>query len=962
VTLTRRHKIAALVAMVLLLGYAAFGFFGVPRVAERIVQQQVSALGHQVDIGDLRFNPFTFEAAIERLELREADGAPLLGFESLYVNLGLLASIRHRAAALQAVHWTAPDLAVIVEADGALNLSRLAPPAGDAAEANASSEPPRVRIDELRIERGRIGFEDRSRTQGFAFELSPISFGLADFSTQRDHLNAYAFHGEAKTGETLDWRGEFTVQPLGASGEFSLRRLQAQTIADYLREQAPVHLAGGSAELEGRYRMTLGDALDLNVDLSSIRVRDLALAMSADPGAPRPVEIGKIGLQDLRVSLAQQRVTLARAEIVGAKIAARRTVDGAIDLQQLYRAPGVSTVEQPVAVDEPTALQAAPWQVQVGHVALRDGAIQLTDDSVTPAAALTLAPVTVNLRTLSTLADTRSTLDADIGIDGSGRLQLDGDLSLTPLAAQLQIELQDLGLPLLQPYLATATGITLASGTVGTRGSLQFALDAQTGPVAQFNGDAGIADLDVRERNDNQSLFGWQALQVKGIDFDSAPQKINIAEIVMQAPQARVEISEDRQLNLLRAFAPTPTSDEALATSTDTGTQAPLPLRIGAIRIDQGQMRFTDRSIQPQFSAGIVELNGELRDLALDERSRASIRLDGKVDDYAPVKIEGELIPSAFGTLTDIAMSFRNIDLIRFNPYSGRFAGYNIERGKLTTELRYRIRERALEAEHHVVVDQLEFGEATGSEDAVPLPVKLAVALLKDRHGVIDLNLPVRGDLDDPSFNIGALVWKTLRNLLNKAVTAPFALLGSLAGGGAELAWVDFTPGSATLAADQVAKLRQLAAALVERPQLRLDIPLTQTAADREALARAALDARLPAADGDDAAEAFDARVDALEDLYDELLDDAPDYPDDIDALEREGRNAARVAWLEPRLLEALAPTPQALVQLAVQRARTVQAAVLDDTGVAPERTFLTRREAASLNEQGQVRMDLALQ
>jgi len=213
--------------------------------------------------------------------------------------------------------------------------------------------------------------------------------------------------------------------------------------------------------------------------------------------------------------------------------------------------------------------------------------------------------------------------------------------------------------------------------------------------------------------------------------------------------------------------------------------------------------------------------------LSSNPASRAKVKLDGKVDKYAPVDINGEVNLLAAAKYTDIAMSFRNIELTSFNPYSGKFAGYNISKGKLSTELKYKVADRKLDAAHHIVLDNLEFGAKTDSKDAAPIPLKLAVALLKDRNGVIDVNLPVSGTLDDPKFRLGPIIWKAILGLLTKIVTAPFAALGALFGGGEELAFVDFPAGSAVLPPEQVEKLNKLAKALIERPQLKLSVPLT---------------------------------------------------------------------------------------------------------------------------------------
>lgn len=254
--------------------------------------------------------------------------------------------------------------------------------------------------------------------------------------------------------------------------------------------------------------------------------------------------------------------------------------------------------------------------------------------------------------------------------------------------------------------------------------------------------------------------------------------------------------------------------------------------------------------------------------------------LAGKVDKYAPVDITGEVNLLSAAKYTALAMNFRNMELTTFNPYSGKFAGYNISKGKLSTELKYKVEDRKLLAEHHIVLDNLEFGAKTDSKDAAPIPLKLAVALLKDRNGVIDVQLPVSGTLDDPKFRLGPIIWKAILGLLTRIVTAPFAALGALFGGGDEPAYVDFPAGSAELSQTERDKLTTLAHALVERPQLKLNVPLTVSSVeDSDAIAGSALQTRAPGVDPAVDAKTQREQLKALEAVYRDTQKTPPAYP-----------------------------------------------------------------------------------
>jgi hypothetical protein len=315
------------------------------------------------------------------------------------------------------------------------------------------------------------------------------------------------------------------------------------------------------------------------------------------------------------------------------------------------------------------------------------------------------------------------------------------------------------------------------------------------------------------------------------------------------------------------------------------------------------------------------------------------------------------------------------MELSTFNPYSGKFAGYNITKGKLTTDLHYKIDGRKLDAQHHIVVDQLEFGDKTESKEAVSLPVKLAVALLKDRNGVIDLDLPVTGSLDDPKFRLGPIIWKVFVNILEKAVTAPFALLGSLFGGGPDMQFIDFQAGAADLNTAAADKARAVVKALTERPQLKIEVPIAWVSElDRPALVEAkyqeqireALPVSATAKKSSAGAPDFEqwdaaAKVQLLTQLYAKNLGGEPKFPPEVTSLKAKPEVAAAEAnFLRQALREHIAVTDAELTALGQQRAAAVQRALLTDTQLDPARVFLAVNDKAK-SQDGEVRLELTL-
>jgi hypothetical protein len=993
----RRHRLALAIIGLLLILYALAGFLLVPHYAQAYLRQYVQRdLGRQLQLGELSFNPFTLTVEVHSLKLQEADGRPIVGFDFLRVRAGLLASLFHRAWTLSEIRLEHPDIQLRIAADGTLNLAQLAPPArGPPPPPNQPL--PAVRIGRLSVTQGNVSFEDLSRGRPFTATLRPIEFSLQDFRTAPDFENRYRFEGRTTAGEELAWSGQFSLQPLGSNGQFAITGLKATTIAAYLQDALPFDLPSGALDLKGEYIVTLAGDLGLGLELPSLEFKQIGIAPKGVAGDVPWIKVPLLAVTGTAVSLAKHTVAVNSVLVDGAQISAWREPNGNLNLPELFQAravPAVAAVPPApalVVATSPDAPPAPAWAISVGTLTLQNASVAVEDRTVAPVAKLALSPIGLTIAGFSTAPGSKLTLDGSIGFDGKGQLNVSGATVIDPLSADLKIELAKLDLAMFQPYLNGPTRIDLVSGSLSVSSHVAYVAKPLRGqsPLA-VQGSLTVDDLATRDQRLQQDLIKWAQLQISGIDYQQGKKGLLLDKVRARDLYGRVLISPDSSLNVKQLMAPAAGSEvsaaaapgqakdaaQSLATTQTvpakaTPAQPSMPIKISTIQIENGSANFTDQSVQPTFSAGMVGLNGSIKGLSSDAASRATVDINGTVDRYAPVAITGTLNVLSAALYTDLNVSFTNIDLTSFNPYSGTFVGYNISKGKLTTQFHYLIDNRKLDATHHIIVEQLEFGEATDSKKAVSLPVRFAVALLKDKDGVIDLTLPVNGSLDDPEFHIAPLIWHVLETLLVKAVAAPFSALGHLFGGGEELSYVEFAPASSVIAPEQQQKLEKLVKGLTERPALKLDIPMQATGTvDGIAIARAALDARLsalpaskPASDPLGQAQ---QRVAALARIYQQALGATPVYPPEVagkaGAPVDAATLAARGAWLEAALLKQFAPGEDDLAALGKARAEAVQAAVLNNTGVVPERVFLTQRAPEGPTPDGAVRLELKLQ
>jgi hypothetical protein len=451
-------------------------------------------------------------------------------------------------------------------------------------------------------------------------------------------------------------------------------------------------------------------------------------------------------------------------------------------------------------------------------------------------------------------------LEADLAVAGGGHASLAGDASFDPLRLQLDADVGRIDLRPLQPFLADRVDLVLNRATLEAKGKVSVDEGGAGGAVrAGYRGDLGLVGLSTLGRASGSDLVKWGRLDLRGVEFASSPLSVLVDRIELSDYYARLILEPSGRMNvqnLVRtgapAAAPPPVRAQgepatAAAVSTVAARGPAFPVTVRRVVLRHGQVRFSDRFIQPNYNAELFDFGGTIANLSDDEKTRARVDLQGRVNG-APLVVGGTLQPFAPGRFLDVQASVQGMDIMPFTPYSSRYVGYRIDGGKLSFDVNYHVEDGKLTARNRLVLDQLELGDRVEGADATSLPIRLAIALLKDRDGVIDIDLPVSGSLDAPDFSVGGVVFRALGNLIVKAATAPFAFLGSIFGSKEEESWLEFPPGGAALAVPPPPRLATIARALAERPGLQLDLTgFADPGADVPALQRQSLDRSLRA-------------------------------------------------------------------------------------------------------------------
>jgi hypothetical protein len=614
--------------------------------------------------------------------------------------------------------------------------------------------------------------------------------------------------------------------------------------------------------------------------------------------------------------------------------------------------------------------------VTAPDISLAGFKVSLDDRTVKPAASLKLDPLDVHVAGFSTAPDGTLDLTLESTVNGTGRIGARAQVTPKSGAVSAHVEASDLALPALQPYIAQHTSMRLLKGTFGAKLDIEREADG----VLALKGKMGVAGLSTVDNALRQDFVKWKALLVSDISYRSKPASLRIGSVTAVEPYARMIVAPDRTLNIAEILArPGAAPDGAPAAAAAGRAPTPLPMSIGTVRLVDASINYADLWIKPSFAVGIQSLDGTVSGLSSDPKSRAKVQLDGKVERYSPVHIGGEMNLLSAALYTDVTMSFKDLDLTIVNPYSSHFAGYRIDKGKLAVGVSYKIDQRKLSAQQHFVVDQLELGDRVDSPDVTHLPLKIAVALLKDRNGLIDINLPMSGSLDDPSFRVGPIVWQAFVNLIVKAATAPFALLGHLFGGGENMNIIEFAGGSADIEPPVRAQLGSMQKALEERPQLKLDVPIVfsraldrpplAAARLREELERRVLDTPAGRKHPDTAAEVAladpEKHFDLLMQQYPADLGRDSPLPPSVAAVQAaKSKETApydpAIADLTAALVDHIQVPDSDLETLGKERAKAIQDVLLSDGKVDPSRVFIVSAPPATEGD-GKVKVALAV-
>ena len=924
------------------------------------------------------------KAALRQLLVSEGSTKPLIGLKRLEIVLASADLLRHDVR-LESVTVEAPEVRVHRDRGGGfpvveklLGAFTGAPAPGPAAEtAKSQGEGWRIDVGSFVVNGGRIHFRDERPRRPFEAVAGEISIAATGISTAPGKTATLKLSTTTDAGERLDYVAKFTLDPLSSEGTFSIAGIPLKRYAPYYENVLLFAVEGGTLDFSTKYWWPVAGGLaafsDLSVEVKDVRARKNGEQQDF-------LRIPSVSMTSGSVDPGKREAGVASLVVTGANVRVVREKDGSIDLAKLAKeGPAPASAPERPGGKEPGA-GGGEWTVRLASVSLEKGSVRFVDEAAPHPVTLEIAPIGFSVEGLSTARGEKGKVRGKVALNGKGSLAVAGTFGLSPVVAQLKVDAAGLELPPFAGYAPETVQVSLTRGTISAKGEVSVKEGPDGALAYGWEGEATCGKLALLDPAAGQDLLSWDSLRFGGMKATSSPPSFVTGMVALTDFFARVELDEAGRLNFRRAFglAEPPPVDDAAAESAMAGGEAPEPppaaaatpaapgegatyVRIDAVTLQGGRLHVDDRFVKPGYRADLKDVGGRISGLSSVAGTRADVDLRGSLESSAPLEITGTFNPFSATSFADIKVAFRDIDLVPMTPYFVKYAGYSVQKGRLTMNVAYRLNERRLEAQNSFLVDQFTFGEKVESPTATKLPVKLAVSLLKDPDGVIRLDVPISGSVDDPRFRVGPIVWKIIGNVLKKAVLSPFALLGRLGGGGPELSFVDFAPGASTLDAEATKRLDALATALGKRPALKLEVEgKVDAARDAEGLQRLLYERKVKARKADELAKAGTPPA-----AVDEVVVSKEEWPEYLERAYRKERfpkprtALGLVKKISPEemaklMLANLVVTPDDLRQLALARASAVKAHLLGPGRVSPDRVFLVDPAPAAKAKPGE--------
>lgn len=792
----------------LFLCYTFLGFFIIPWYITSFLPSVLKQkIGINLQIQKASFNPYSFELTLQNVTLKDLDEQPALKLGTIYVNYSPLGLI-DKIFLFQKLRIQNPQIFATLNKDGKINFQNLLP---DTKQENKKLKNkkevqlPNIIVRSLNIDNGKFVFNDKGKN--FTLNLGPYNFSLHDLSTHQGSVTSHHFETKIQNNAHLVWDGGLSIQPLSFYGTLNIQELQLPSLVRYALKNFPSTLQYGKISLNLPYQIDFQQGLQVSVNNANLDLK--ALTLKHDNVAI--VDVSDIKINGINLLYPKQEASVKNVLITRPSIVAILDQNKQINFANAFLLPPTKKMQK----EKNTSSK--PWKFLVKNIQTKDAKIKFSDNSVKDKGYFELNKIFFNAQNISSDKALPISYTLKAAIKPKGSLKIDGNAVQKPLHVKANLALNDLKLNLFQNYVKPFAKINLAKGALNIEAKVDANL-AKNDTKVRANTSIDNLKIDTQRKT---PLLSWKKFTLKNIKFEQNPMSVEIGSIKLDKPFVKLQIAKNHTTNLSRILV----KERKLKTQKKPEKKSSLKLKFGKMKLHDARADFSDFSLPFPFKTKIHSLNGEFSELDLQKPQPSNIFLEGRIDKYGYTKIQGSLTPLALKKYANLDVIFKNIDLTSMTPYSGKFVGYKIQSGKISMDLHYDINKASLVGSNKINIDTLNLGEKVKSPEAINLPLGLAIALLKDSNGQIDIDLPVNGDMNNPKFSYGGVIWRAFGNLITGIVTAPFRFLGNMLGiDGEKLKNIDFPLGNAQIIVAEEQKLENLEKILGKRPGIKLAI------------------------------------------------------------------------------------------------------------------------------------------
>lgn len=846
----------------LFLFYTVTGFLILPPIIRAVAVKQLSSqLDRNVSIKQVKLNPFAFSTTIRGLLIQDKDGEPFVSWDEVYVRFQITSIFRKE--------WTFREISVIrpyaraqMNKDYTLNFSDLVQKFSTNAPAAVPEQPSKpllVHVRHLKIVDARLSVADFTVRTPFKRIIGPLDFDLENFHTAPDNNSPYSFAGTTDAGEIFSWRGYVCLDPLRSEGQLTVDHVTLNKFAPLYQDLVQFNIRSGQFGVHADYRFELSKSNRVAaVSNAAYALRNFKLAQLGSTNDI--VEVVHLAVTGASADLETHHAEVGRIAASDAKLFLLRDKSKSVNVVEIaapkndVNQAGVVMFLLHSITNAVTMLlhSTNEWTGIIHEVNYTNCSVHLVDYANSRPATLALDDISFTAKNISNFSESNLTAELSLHWNTNGSIKIRATASFSPLTADLHFAFDNLGLNTLDPYLESQLNLLIPDASFGLNGDFHVRTPPNELPNATFEGDTWFDNFRAVDGVTAQDLLKWGSVRVSGMEASLNPQTVSIKQISIDNACAQVVIETNKAINLLLALKPVGAvaatnvvavvKKPAVAETNLVPDMALPQISISEIVVTNTQIKFTDRSLTPNVNMAVDQAGGTISGISTSRLHHGDIDLHALVDGVGPVQITGHVNPFSGTETNELKIFMTNMDLLPTSPYSGKYAGYRIARGNLSLDLTYHLVGRNLKSQNVITIDQFNFGDKVNSPDATHLPVRLAVAIMKDREGKIVLDVPIEGNLDDPKFRIHKVVMRAIVDILTKVATSPFSLLGAaFGGGGEELSYEEFVPGSTDLSDASKKKLDTIVKALYGRPALRLQLSGSiNPADDRDALQRAA--------------------------------------------------------------------------------------------------------------------------